>query len=206
MRTLRTKKETDMGIQSNSRARTERLALMALLTAMVAVLAYLGGFIKVGPTASVNLTLIPVVLGAALCGPAAGAFLGGVAGAVFFVTADAAFWLGLSVPGTIITVMTKAILAGLCAGYVFRFLSRFNRYLAVMASAVVCPVVNTGLFLVGCRLFFFDTVQSGAAAEGLSTFAFLLIFYVGFNFLLELGANILLGPAIVRILDIVKKK
>jgi len=182
------------------------MVLLALLTAMVAVLAYLGGFIKIGPTASINLTLIPVVLGAALCGPGAGAFLGGVSGAVFFITADAAFWLGLSIPGTVITVMTKAILAGLAAGYVFRLFSRFNRYLAVMASAVVCPIVNTGLFLVGCRLFFFDTVQSGAVSEGMSVFAYLLIVYVGFNFLLELGANILLGPAVVRILDIVKKK
>ena len=195
-----------MKTSTKNKEQIQKLALLALLTAMVAVLAYFGGFIKIGGLASISLTLIPIVLGAALCGPTSGAWLGAVSGAVFFMTADSAFWLGLSVPGTIITVMAKAILAGLAAGYVFRLLAGFNRYLAVMASAVVCPVVNTGLFLVGCRLFFFDTVQSGASAEGMSTFAFLLIFYVGFNFLLELGANIILGPAIVRILDIVKKK
>lgn len=190
----------------SSRARTERMALLALLTAMVAVLAYLGGFIKIGGFASISLTLIPVVIGAALCGPLAGAWLGAVAGVVFFVTADAAFWLGLSVPGTVITVLVKGILSGLAAGAVFNLLERFNRYVAVIAAAIVCPTVNTGLFLVGCRIFFFDAVQTGAQGEGLSAFAYMLVFFVGFNFLIELGVNILLSPAILRILNIKRKK
>ena len=190
----------------SSRARTERMALLALLTAMVAVLAYLGGFIKIGGFASISLTLIPVVIGAALCGPLAGAWLGAVAGVVFFVTADAAFWLGLSVPGTVITVLVKGILSGLAAGAVFNLLERFNRYVAVIAAAIVCPTVNTGLFLVGCRIFFFDAVQTGAQGEGLSAFAYMLVFFVGFNFLVELGVNILLSPAILRILNIKRKK
>ena len=47
--------------------------LLALLTAIVAVLAYFGGFIKIGGLASISLTLIPVVLGSAMLGPVAGA-------------------------------------------------------------------------------------------------------------------------------------
>ena len=105
-----------MQTTNKRRAQIQKLALLALLTAMVAVLAYFGGFIKIGSLASISLTLIPVVIGAALCGPFAGAWLGGVSGLIFFATADAAFWYGLSVPGTIITVMVKGILAGLCAG------------------------------------------------------------------------------------------
>ena len=88
---------------------TEKLVLLALLSAIVAVLAYFGGFIKIGGFASISLTLIPVVIGATLCGPFAGALLGGIAGAMFFATADAVFWFGLSIPGTIITVMVKGI-------------------------------------------------------------------------------------------------
>ena len=102
-----------------------------MLTAMVAVLAYFGGFIKIGGLASISLTLIPVVIGAALCGPWAGAWLGAVAGAIFFATADAAFWLGLSIPGTIVTVLIKGIAAGLLAGIAYRLLEKKNRYLAV---------------------------------------------------------------------------
>lgn len=190
---------------ANKRESTQKLVLLALLTALVAILAYFGGFIKIGGLASISLTLIPVVLGAALCGPWAGAWLGGVSGVIFFLTADAAFWLGLSVHGTIITVMVKGIAAGLCAGLVYRLLESVNRYLAVMVSAIVCPVVNTGLFLIGCLIFFMDTVNAGASGEGISVFAYLIIFFVGLNFVFELIANIVLSPAIVRILNIRKK-
>ena len=181
---------------------TEKLVLLALFTALVAILAYLGGFIKIGGLASISLTLIPVVLGAALCGPLAGAWLGGVSGIVFFMTADAAFWMGLSVFGTIVTVMIKGIAAGLCAGLVYKLLERFNRYLAVMASAIVCPIVNTGIFIVGCFIFFMDTVNLGAAAEGLSVGAYILIVFVGLNFVFELLSNLVFSPVIVRLLDI----
>ena len=61
---------------------TERLVMTAMLTALTAVLAYFGGFIKIGSLASVNLTLIPVVLGGALLGPFVSAWLGFVSGAL----------------------------------------------------------------------------------------------------------------------------
>ena len=197
-----TAKEKKMKTNSRQRMSTEKLVLVALFTALVAILSYFGGFIKIGGFASISLTLIPVVLGAALCGPLAGAWLGGVSGAVFFLTADAAFWLGLSIPGTIITVMLKGILAGLCAGLVYKLFERFNRYVAVMVSAVVCPVVNTGIFIIGCFIFFMDTVNAGATAEGLSVGAYILIFFVGLNFIFELISNLIFSPVIVRLLDI----
>ena len=90
-------------MQNLQRQRTEKLVLTALLTALVAVLAYFGGFIKIGGLASISLTLIPVVLGSALCGPMWGGWLGAVSGLVFFATPDAAFWFGMSIPGTVIT-------------------------------------------------------------------------------------------------------
>lgn len=185
---------------------TEKLVMLALLSAIVAVLAYFGGFIKIGGFASISLTLIPVVIGATLCGPFAGGWLGGVAGAIFFATPDAAFWLGLSIPGTIITVMVKGVASGLCAGLSYKLLEKFNRYLAVFVSAIVCPVVNTGLFLVGSLIFFMDAVSGGAAVEGISIGAYLIVFFVGLNFVFELVVNIVMSPAIVRIIDVVQKK
>ncbi len=185
---------------------TEKLALMALLTAVVALLAYFGGFIKIGGLASISLTLIPVVLGAAFYGAWAGAWLGAVSGVVFFVTADAAFWLGLSIHGTIITVMLKAVLAGLCAGLTYKMLEKFNRYLAVIVSAIVAPIVNTGVFLIGCLVFFVDTVNAGALAEGISVGTYLIVFFVGLNFVFELIANVVLSPVVYRVLNIKNKK
>ena len=194
-----------MVTKNEKKLQTEKLVLMALLTAITAVLSYFGGFIKIGGLASISLTLIPVVLGAAICGPKSGAWLGGVSGAMFFITADAVFWFGLSIFGTIVTVMVKGILAGLCAGLVYKLLEKTNRYLAVVVSAVVCPVVNTGIFLIGSLIFFIDTVHGGAASEGMSTFGYLIIFFVGLNFVFELLLNIVVSPAILRIINIKKK-
>lgn len=191
---------------NNKNASTKRLVLISLLSAIVAILAYFGGFIKIGGLASISLTLIPVVVGATLCGPLAGAWLGGVAAVVFFITPDAVFWFGLNLPGTIITVMVKGILSGFCAGLVYKLLEHTNRYLAVLVSAIVCPVVNTGIFLLGSLLFFMDAVSGGALKEGLSIGAYLIVGFVGLNFVFELIANIALSPAIVRILDVTKSK
>lgn len=198
-------KEAFMQTTTQRKSQIQKLALMALLTAMVAVLAYFGGFIKIGGLASISLTLIPIVIGSALCGPLAGAWLGGVSGVIFFATADAAFWFGLSIPGTIITVMVKGILAGFCAGLVYKLLEKKNRYLAVIVSAIVCPVVNTGIFLIGCLTFFFRAVRTMALAEGLPIFAFLIVGFVGLNFVFELITNIIVSPAILRIINIRKK-
>lgn len=184
---------------------TKTLVLGAILTALTALLAYLGGFIKLGGLASISLTLVPVVIGAALCGPLVSAWLGAVAGAIFFATADAAFWLSLSIPGTVVTVMVKGILAGLCAGLVYRLLENKNRYAAVVASAIACPVVNTGIFLLGCLVFFMDAVKDMALTEGISVGAYLILFFVGLNFVFELITNIVLSPVIVRLLNIRKK-
>ena len=185
---------------------TQKLVLLALFTALVAVLSYFGGFIKIGGLASISLTLIPVVLGAALLGPKAGAWLGAVSGAVFFLTADAVFWLGLSVHGTIITVMVKGIASGLLAGLTYKLLKGINPYLAVIVSAIVCPTVNTAIFLLGCLIFFVDTVTAGAVAEGMSVGGYLIVFFVGLNFVFELLLNILVSPALFRIIRLGKKE
>ena len=184
---------------------TERLVMTAMLTALTAVLAYFGGFIKIGSLASVNLTLIPVVLGGALLGPFVSAWLGFVSGAVFFLTADAAFWLSLSIPGTIVTVLIKGTAAGFLAGLVYRLFSKFNRYMSIVVSAVVAPVVNTGIFLIGCFIFFMDAVNAGAAAEGMSVGGYLIVFFVGLNFVFELLFNVVLSPMLCRLVDLRKK-
>ena len=66
-------------------------------------------------------------------------------------------------------------------------------------------VVDTGIFLIGCLIFFLDTVKAGAGAEGISVFSYLIIFFVGLNFVFELLSNILLSPTIVRLINIRKK-
>ena len=180
-----------------------KITYVGLFTAIVIVLQYLGGFIKLGPF-SVSLVLVPIVVGSAICGPLAGAWLGGVFAAMVFVTGDAALFLSINIFGTIITVFLKGVLAGLAAGYTYKLLERINRYLATFAAAVICPVVNTGIFLIGCRIFFFDTVSEWALGEGIPVGLYMIIGLVGFNFIFELIFNLALAPVAVRIIGIDK--
>lgn len=183
-----------------------KLTLGGLLTALVIVLQVMGSFIRFGPF-SVSLVLIPIVIGAATCGPYIGAWLGFVFGLAVLLSGDAAAFLVISVPGTIITVLAKGVLCGLCAGLVYRLFAHTNVYVGVFLAAIVCPLVNTGVFLLGCRLFFWDMLITWAAASpfGNNMLAYVFGGLVGFNFLFELGANIILSPIVVKLLNIAQK-
>ncbi len=180
---------------------TLNLAIGGILTAIVIVLQAVGASIKFG-TFSISLILIPVVLGAALCGPVVSAWLGLVFGAVVLISGDAAAFLTISVPGTVITVLLKGMLCGLFAGLVFNALKKKNITLATIAAAIVAPVTNTGIFLLGCRIFFFDAVKEwGVGAGFVSVTKYMLVGFVGLNFLFELLTNIVLCPIVVRIIQ-----
>lgn len=174
----------------------------ALLTAIVVVLQIVGGAIKVG-TFSISLVLMPIVVGAALFGIWSGAWLGLVFGVMVMATGDAALFLAVNVPGTIITVLAKGILAGLAAGAVYKLLEKKNKYVATLLASIASPVVNTGVFLIGCAVFFMDTIKSRAGDA--PVFKYMIVGLVGFNFILELAINLVLNPVIVRIVDIGKK-
>lgn len=186
---------------------TNTVVFGALMTALVVILQLMGAFVKFGMF-SVSLVLIPIVIGAAVCGAGVGAWLGFVFGAVVLFSGDAGLFWAVNVPGTVITVLLKGIACGFFAGTVYRLLEKHNRYAAVMAASIVCPVVNTGIFLIGCSLFFMDTVSAWAAAEGFGDNAVRYMFLVlaGGNFLFELGLNIVISPIILRLLNIRKKQ
>ncbi|MDE6709516.1 MAG: ECF transporter S component, partial [Oscillospiraceae bacterium] len=81
-----------------------------------------------------------------------------------------------------------------------------SRWAAILTAAIVCPVVNTGIFLLGCLVFFYSTISEWAAGAGFeSVGAYLIIGFVGWNFLVEMLINLCLSTVIVRVLSIVKK-
>lgn len=194
-----------MKAANKNRTSTRTLVLGAILTALVVILQYLGQFIRLGPF-SISLVLIPIVIGAAACGTAVSGWLGFVFGVVVLIT-DAAAFLAVSIPGTILTVLAKGIACGLAAGIVFRLLEKKNKYLATIAAAVVCPIVNTGIFALGCRIFFWDTLRVWGEGLGFeNAFAYMIFGMIGANFLVEMASNIVLSPAVVRLLGMVRKK
>lgn len=185
---------------------TQKLVLASILTAFVVILQFLGSFIKLGPF-SVSAVLVPIVIGAATCGVGVGAWLGFVFGIIVLVSGDAAAFLVVNVPGTILTVLLKGTLCGFFAGLVYKAVSRINRYFAVATAAIICPVVNTGIFLLGCLVFFMDTITGWALAADLgeNIAQYMIFVLVGVNFLVEMGINIVLSPVIVRLLTIKEK-
>lgn len=185
---------------------TRTLALGAILTALVIILQYMGSFIRFGMF-SISLVLIPIVIGAAMCGKFIGAWLGFVFGVAVLISGDAAAFLSVDVFGTIVTVLLKGTFCGLFAALVYDLISKKNRYVGVVAAAIICPIVNTGVFLLGCVLFFMPTIKewAGAFGYGNDVARYMFLGLAGGNFLFELAFNIVLSPIIVRLLKLSKR-
>ena len=194
-----------------------RMVEMAMLIALIFVMQYLGTLAST-PLRAVGIefsfVLIPIVVGAFLLGPLEGAILGFVFGVMTVV-------LTVIAPGTmtyilfsespvfyVLVAMVKAIAAGLLSGLIYKGLENLMKgkakYFRTVIAAASAPIINTGIFLLGMVLFF-----SGIIAEkwagGQNIFIF-LVSLIWINFVIEIGINIILSPAIVRIVDVVKNK
>ena len=209
-----------------------RMTTLAVLTAVVLVLQLTGTTIRIPfLSTSVSLVLIPITLGAILLGPLAGAFLGLVFGAVVFVSGGVLgmdpFTLLLFQQHPIITAgicLLKSTLAGFLAGLAYRLLcprkdvnaeeNKNNSFgkisrslLAVFVAAAVTPIVNTGVFILGCFLII-DSINAYISMVGLdwSPMYFLFIGCAGINFIFEFVVNMIFSPAIERIVRVVGKR
>ena len=185
---------------------TKTMVMGAILTAIVIILQCLATYTTFFGPFSTAMALIPIVLGAAICGTKISAFLGLIFGVVVLSTGGGALFWAFNIPGTIITVLVKGIACGLAAGLVYTLLKKKNVYLAVVASAIVCPLVNTGVFLLGCVVFFMKYANDIAATVGMSlTGMDLFVAFATGNFIFELGLNIVLSPIVLRLLNIKEK-
>lgn len=193
-----------------------KLVLTAMLTAVVVVFQLLGSIIRFGPF-SVSLVLVPIVVGAAVCGMWSGAFLGTAFGVTVLLSGDAAPFLAINPAGTVSMVILKGLLAGFIAGVLYRlisgagsggFPSEGRRWAGAIVAAIVCPVINTGVFVLGCRLFFWDTLIEWASGAGFgdNVAGYLFIGMIGANFLFELLTNVVLCPVIVRLVGLVGRR
>ncbi|MDR0490188.1 MAG: ECF transporter S component [Oscillospiraceae bacterium] len=179
---------------------TRKLVLLALLTAIVVVLQSLAAVLPIYPF-TLTLTLVPMVIGAALVNVSAGGWLGLVFGLVVLLTGNANAFLAVSAPATILVVLLKGTLAGLASGAVYKLLAKKNRTVAVIISAVICPIVNTGVFVAGCYAFFLPTLKEWGGSEYSNVTAFIFLGIIGFNFISEMIINLVLSPVIVRLVQ-----
>lgn len=179
----------------------KKMALVGILTALTAVLS----FIKIPLVGSVTVTLIlpAVVIGAVLCGPWVGAWLTvipaltAIPEAALLMSVNPALGVGL--------LLTKGLLAGFAAGMVYKLMSKKYPIGSVVCAALVAPVVNSGVFVLGCRLFFWDALVLEAVKAEVSM-GVLLIGLVVINFVVEMILNVVLCPTIIRIIQLATKK
>ena len=183
--------------------KTRRLTGLALMTAIIVVLQVVASFVKFGPF-TITLALAPIIIGAALYGAGAGAWLGAVFGVVVLIACIAGWDQGGNVLFTANPLLTAALCivkgaaAGLVSGAVFRaIMARHYPMGAAITAGILCPVVNTGIFIVGLTLCFYDTLVAWAGGSD-------LVFYIitvltGVNFVLELAINLVLSTVIVRV-------
>ena len=194
---------------------------MALLSALVVVLQLVGTFIKIGPL-PMSLVLVPIVMGACLLGVRAGGVLGflfGIVTAVMgIVGADGfsailfqarPFWF-------VVLCLAKATAAGLGAGLIYQFLEKplgaKSKTAQTVIASVAAPILNTGVFVLGMLVFYFNVLTDlpSIFPKAFSQFGgemeVLFLGLAGVNFLGEFVVSLLLAPAIVRVVDIVKNK
>lgn len=188
----------------------KRMAVMAMLMALIVVLQFVSGMIPPIGGFTISLVLIPIVIGAAVYGIRAGAILGATFGIIVLINCIT----GADVGGHMVfqaspmlcalVVVGKGMLAGVASGWVYRTLKNKNAYIAMLLAAIVCPIVNTGTFLACMAVFFIDVLS--AWAGGGDVLGYVLSGIVLVNFLPELIINIVFGMAGQGVIKAIEKK
>lgn len=187
----------------------KKMTGVALLMALVVVLQLLGGMIPPVGGFTISLVLIPIVMGAALYGPQTGALLGAVFGAVVMIGCISGTDAGGAVVFQanpilcVLVVMGKGVLAGFLSGVVYAALKQKNSTLAMVLAAAVCPVVNTGTFVLCMAAFFMDVLSVWAG--GSNVLGYILSGLMLCNFVPELVINLIFSGAGARILKSMDK-
>lgn len=205
-------------MKTSSAQKTLQLVQLALLIALVIALQMVSALIPpIGGMVSITLTLVPVVVGGILLGKKAGAILGFAFGAIVLANCISALDPGGSILWNANPFFTALIcfVKGTAAGFIPALLykavkgngentGKGREFAATVVAAIVAPITNTGLFVVGMFLLFKDTLY--AWAGGTDIVMYVLFGLAGLNFLVEFIINLVLSPAIVRIVAAVSKR
>ena len=201
----------------NTHEKNLRMVQISLLAAVIVVLQILATLlIRVGAVAP-TLALIPLVIGASALGVKAGAILGFVFSLVAFICGLTGFdaftyqMIMFKPLETVIICFLKGIVAGILAALVYKgcmmlFKTKKNVFVPSLLAAIVAPVANTSVYVVGMALFFRDMVTDAngnpifASNEALMTVIIGVFAIIIGNFILELIVTGASCPIITSIL------
>lgn len=183
---------------------TKQITGAAVLSAVEIVLIVMSNYVAIGPV-NLNLSLVPIAVGAMLYGPLVGGFLGLINGAITLISPSTlAVFMPISPIGTVLVCLLKTGLAGLIAGFVFK-LFKNHKVVGTFIASILVPIINTGLFCLGSYLFFTTWLNAGAVGYD-NTFMFLLFAVIGWNFLIEMAIPLILSPTIYGIVRYFERK
>lgn len=193
----------------------KNIATIGVLMALVIVLQMFCGSINIAGLITLNFSLIPIVLGAIVLGPVAGALLGLANGIVILIQVILTptgfyyiIWTYSPVITTLICIV-KTTVAGFVGGIVFRLISKKNTLAATFTAAAIVPVINTALFVLGCLcmtdtiLIYQDTMPD---YDGMNIFVFICVGIVTVNFFIEFALNLIVSPALNSVYRVVEKQ
>jgi len=181
----------------NKRITTKQIVITGLMLALEIILQIIGNYLQFGPV-NINISLVAVVLAAVICGPFSGAIVGFFNGVMALLSPSTiAVFMPVSLVGTILACLLKCTLAGLLAGYIFKLLKKKNKILGLIVSSLLVPIINTGIFLVFCLLFFRPILDANVTSGAFpNIWMFLIVGFVGWNFLIELVSTGVISPVV----------
>ncbi len=187
----------------------KKLVGLATLTALVIVLQLLSNNVTFG-NLSITLALIPIAVGAILYGPLAGLFLGMVMGGIVLTGADTqTYFLSVNPAATVVLCLVKSGVAGLVSGLLFKLFAFIAKKQSsvnakkglfaagIIVAALVVPLVNTFIFIIGAVIFFsvyYPSLEAAIAAV------------IGTNFLVEFIISAALSPALVTLVKVLTRQ
>ena len=175
----------------------------AMLAALIVVFQVIGNFITIGPI-SINLSLLPIAIGAILYGPWVGLFLGVING--FSVMPVSGFFFGINAFATFACCLLKTGLAGFIAGWVFKLFKNKWTIPEMFISSLLVPVINTGVFTVFALTFFKKGIADAFGIEEGNFMSFYFLTFIGVNFIFEFLTSLLLSPTLVYVIKVVTKR
>ncbi len=211
-------------VLAEKRAKILRMVRLSLFVAIEVILTLL--YIPVG-TINLNFGLVPIVIAAVFISPMSGAFIGAVSGFVTMIQVLGgqspfyAFLITANPVAASILCIVKTAAAGLVAGYAYHGLmalgsiSPERKFAAMLVkpfrfasvntavAAVLCPVVNTGLFALGMLTIFGNAMMADPVISTWTTgglFALVFVALIGINFFVELALNIVVCPVLAKAL------
>ncbi len=186
-------------------SKTKAMTQTAILAAIILIMAFTPlGYLKT-PGLEITFITVPVIIGAILIGPKAGAILGGIFGLTSFFQCFGLSHFGAALLSIdplrtfIVCVITRLLMGWLC-GVIFKLISRKSESVVIYAAASLCgALLNTLLFMSALIVLFGSTSYIQGFMGDMSVINFVIAF-VGVQGLIEAIVCCIIAAAIAKAL------